>query len=946
MSQVKQKPDNNTEATFVVGIDLGTTHTVVAYASLLNNAADPVEPARIFEIEQLVAPGTVAKKPLLPSFRYHPTAGEISDGDIQLPWTPEPVKGEINRVIIGEWARELGAKVEGRLVVSAKSWLSHTQVDRNAPILPWAAVDDVEKVSPVVASASYLNYVRQAWNHEHKDTPLEKQVIIITIPASFDESARALTVAAAAMAGLPSIMLLEEPQAVCYDWYARNKATATAMLQDTQLILISDIGGGTTDLSLISVAIDSNDQLILNRVGVGDHLMLGGDNIDLALAHIAEQRITQGGKKLNAASMSQLIQQTRLAKELLLSDNAPDTAKVTVLGAGARLIGGSKSCLLSKDEVQNIALNGFFPLTNLDEQPKQRRRAVVEFGLPYAADPAISKHIAAFILQHQVASRKALSLAESDIAIPQALLLNGGVFNSSLVKDRTTELLNHWQSKPVLQLANAYPDLAVAFGAVAYGQAKQSNQMTIGGGAARNYFLLLDNVQKEQTQQAVCLLPQGSEENVEFLLEDRLFTLKVGQPVSFNLISSPADNDIRCGDIIDLIGDHYTHLPPLVAVLKSQDHGQHLVKVNLITLLTAVGTLQLNCADVAEPNMRWNLEFEIRKDTQTVQRANSQSITKVPLPPKFDEAIEKIALAYGKSKKQTDPKAIKTLRSDLEKLLGTRDDWQLPVLRELFLTLNTGQKRRRRTDVHERVWCNLAGFTLRPGYGYPTDEWAIEQVWPIYREGLQHVKETSQWAEWWTLWRRIAGGLNEDQQLTIYDDIAPLLDPEQLNNRKVQQQCKRKSVGDMVRLIGALENLPFEAKIQLGYWLLERLHLNQDTEASWWSLARLGARIPFYGSTHNTVPVKYIHDWLPNLLAVDWTATTNAAFAAMMLCRMTGDRSRDIDDHWRHQIAEKLVESKCPTVWLDMVNHYRELDEVESQRIFGESLPLGLQLVS
>ena len=298
-------------------------------------------------------------------------------------------------------------------MVSAKSWLSHPQVDRSANILPWAAVEGVDKVSPVHASASYLHHLRQAWNVEHPNDPLEQQEVVITVPASFDEIARSLTVEAADIAGLPGILLLEEPQAVCYDWYAQHKDSASQVLQGIQLLLVCDIGGGTTDLSLIKVAFNKGS-LELTRLGVGDHLMLGGDNVDLALAHLAEQRIVGDGVKLKAASLSQLIQQTRIAKELLLSENAPDKASATVLGGGSRLVGSARSCELSRQEVRELALDGFFPITSLEQAPEKRQSAVVEFGLPYVADPAVSKHIAAFIKRHESVCRQAFGLDDDD----------------------------------------------------------------------------------------------------------------------------------------------------------------------------------------------------------------------------------------------------------------------------------------------------------------------------------------------------------------------------------------------------------------------------------------------------------------------------------------------------------------------------------------------------
>lgn len=478
---------------FLVGIDLGTTNTVVAYCEITDNLEQ--SEVSLFDIDQLIGPGEVVRKPLLPSFRYHPAVGQISPSDLTLPWDNEPVAGDINNVIVGEWARELGAKVEGRQVSSAKSWLSHQAVDRNSDILPWAGAQDVDKVSPVIASASYLNHIRQAWNYRHPSNKLEDQDVVVTVPASFDETARKLTLEAAELAGLKKIVLLEEPQAVCYDWYARHQQTAADELKDLPLILVCDVGGGTTDLSLIEAKFTNRD-LALDRIGVGEHLMLGGDNLDLALAHLAESRFSQN-KKLTAASLTKLIQQTRKAKENLLSANAPEEIKITMLGSGSKLLGGTKSIALSKQEVHQIALDGFFPLSDFSEVPDKRRSAVVEFGLPYVADPAVSKHVAEFLTQHQQVSRAALGIEDDkQNAIPVGLLLNGGVFNSDVVTERVTTLLSDWRGAPVTVLDNPHPDWSVALGAVAFGKARRGAQLKIGGGAARSYFLHLQEKTK------------------------------------------------------------------------------------------------------------------------------------------------------------------------------------------------------------------------------------------------------------------------------------------------------------------------------------------------------------------------------------------------------------------------------------------------------------------
>ncbi len=919
---------------YLVGIDLGTTHTVVSYADL-SHGPQQAQP-KLFEIEQLIAPGEVAKRPLLPSFRYHPAEGELSADQTVLPWIAQTLRGDETAYVVGELARNLGSKVEGRQIASAKSWLSHDKVDRSANILPWAAADDVAKVSPVVASASYLLHVRCAWNHEHPDAPLEQQEIVLTVPASFDEAARALTLQAAEMAGLNNITLLEEPQAVCYHWYFSHGNSAET-LKNTKLLFVVDVGGGTTDLSLIQV--DSQKEgLKLKRIAVGDHLMLGGDNVDLALAHTAEQRITKGSKTLSAASLSQLIQQSRAAKELLLGEHAPDSAKVTLMGGGARLIGGARSAELSREEVHALALDGFFPLIEFTDLPSKRSSAVVEFGLPYAPDPAVSKYLAQFLNQHQGSCRKALAMEEGKQAIPDSVLFNGGVFNSPTLSKRALELLSQWRGEPVQRLENANPDTAVAFGAVAFGLSRHNQQMRIGGGAARSYFLKLDG--KEGEPQGVCLLPKGTEEGDAITLQEQRFLLQVNKPVQFMLAAYSGDEEFKPGQVVSLEDEEgrFVLLPPLLAALDTQDNLEQ-VEVKLLACLTEVGTLDIQCQSL-QSEQRWKVEFQLRKQLQQQHQHSDHA-----LPKNFNQAIEAIEEVFGASDKKADPKAVKQLRQTLEKLLGPREDWDTALARALYDALWERRKRRRRSQAHERVWFNLAGFCLRPGFGFPADDWRVENAWSLYQQGLQFDKENQIWAEWWTFWRRAAGGLTETAQKKIYKDIAKFINPAALRNLKLKAEIKNKSYEDMVRLAGSLENLPLATKVELGNWLSKRLQKSSETQTSWWALGRVASRELFHGGAHNVLAPEQIQPWLNVVQQQDWKKNPNAAFAAVMMVRVTNDRSRDVNESVRTKISDQLTLAKSPELWKRLVTEYMELDDKESKRVFGEALPAGLKLL-
>ncbi len=912
----------NQKPQYLVGIDLGTTHTVVAYAS-----ADPSDQQiKLFQIEQLVAPGEVAARDLLPSVRYHPAEGEMADSDIA--YSPSG-----DAAVIGEAARILGAKTQGRMVTSAKSWLSHPSIDQTAPILPWGSADDVAKISPLDASASYLAHVRAVWNQKFPNALLENQNVVITVPASFDEAARALTLDAARIAGIANLRLLEEPQAVCYDWLSRHQHNLQQALQDVHLLLVCDVGGGTTDLTLIKVEAGDPEPK-LTRIGVGDHLMLGGDNIDLTLAHRVEKNLNSESKRLTVGQLSQLIDQCRVCKEQLLGNNAPDKFAVTLLGGGSKLIGGTRSVELTRQEVNEIALDGFFPLSKLDQFPDKKRSGVVEFGLPYAADPAVSKHIAAFLDMYKQAAKEA---AGEEQGVPDAVLFNGGVFRSQAISQRVMDLLATWSEKPVKHLDNTHPELAVAFGAVSYAIARQGKQIRIGGGASRSYFLLIDSDQK-QSRQAICILPQGTEEGDEVILENQKFALRLGQPVRFHLASLTGDNEFKAGELVDEIDDRFHDLPPLAVTLDQSDNASsNEVVVKLAITLTEVGTLKIQCVAVDNPGRRWDVEFEIRRKSKSIQRKG--------LPDNFNQAAEKILEIFGGKSRSVNPKAVKSLRNDLEKILGSRSEWHTLLLRELFSLLLETMKNRRRSVSHERVWLNLSGFCLRPGFGYQLDDWRVEQLWKIYPNGIQFVTETQNWTEWWTLWRRIAGGLDTIAQEKIFSDLAKYINPASARQGNIAKQSKLRSYDEMVRLSGALERLSVDNKIQLGEWLLKRLKKPSESVQSWWALGRIGSRILFHGSDHFVIPPGQLESWLQQCLTVDWKKIPQAGFAATLMTRMTGDRSRDVNTELREKVVEKLKSSKSPASWINMITKITELDEQQEKQIFGESLPPGLKLL-
>ncbi len=879
---------------FAVGIDLGTSNTALAYADL--SEQDPQ--VRVFEVPQLVAQDATQARALLPSHLYLASQHEAHAGEI----------------LVGAWARDRGAQVPGRHVASAKSWLCHPSVDRTAAILPWGAPPEVQRLSPVTASARILAHLRAAWDATHPEAPLAEQDLVVTVPASFDEGARALTLRAAEEAGLPRLLLLEEPQAAFYDWTRVHRQSLGRELAGVSLVLVVDVGGGTTDLTLIRTQLREDAAPVLERVAVGDHLLLGGDNMDLALARTAEQRLAH---KLDAAQFGALVQACRAAKELLLAPDAPERTSVAVAGSGSRLIGGTLSVEVSRDEVRALLLGGFFPPVSATDAPARAARAtgLAELGLPYAADPAITRHAAAFL--------RAQSRTVGELRV-DAVLYNGGALRPALLADRLTQVISSWGGA-VKRLRNDAPDLAVARGAATYALVRRGLGLRIGGGSARAYYI---GVEGAQAGQAVCVVPRGAPEGEEQQLV-RDFALVLGKPVRFRLFASAGFRPERPGDLAAL-DDDLRELPPLQTVIP----GEGTAPVRIRAVLTEIGTLEVFCLGGA--GQRWKLEFQLRGSAQ-------ESAALSQLPRNIDAAREQLQFIFGK--KPLAAASAKDLWRSLEKVLGDRAGWTLPTLRDLWSVLWAGAQKRRRSADHERVFLALCGFLLRPGFGAPLDAWRIEQAWTLYAQGLTHHQEPAVWAAWWILWRRLAAGLPKEAHAALFEAIAPHLRP--APKGRVANPGKKPpglAADEMVRLLGALERLPPARKIEAGAWLLDKLGTGKPAPGVVWALGRLGARVPVAGAAHHAVPPESAAQWLQRLLELDFRSADEAPFAIAQLARLSGDRSRDLDEPLRLRAAAALEKAGAPPEWPRSLREAVALGERDEQRVFGEALPLGLHL--
>jgi len=636
----KAKTKTSDAARFSVGIDLGTTNCAIARTDITDaGTAGPIE---VLPISQLVEPGEVAPLTLLPSFLYVVGDLDFPSGSLRLPWDDT---GDRPPHIVGELARKRGSETPARLVSSAKSWLSHAGANRTAAILPWDAPDDVPKLSPVTASAAYLQHLRSTWDSTvaagDPALALDRQQVFLTVPASFDEEARQLTLRAAEAAGLAHVTLLEEPQAACYAWIDSAGDRWRRQLRVGDLVLVCDIGGGTTDFSLILVS-ERDGDLSLERVAIGDHILLGGDNMDLALARVAQQRLEGEGHRIDTWQLQTLWHQCRAAKETLFAHSDRDEHPITVLGKGSRLIGGTIRTTLRRADLDQMLLDGFFPKVASTDMPARRRQAgLQEIGLPYAADAAVTRHLARFLMRQASGGPEtsAIRRGPSGLACPTHVLFNGGVMKAEPLRARIVEVLNRWLQQEGFAPLDAMhaldaPDLdhAVARGAAAYGRVRASGRgVRIRSGAPRTYYVGIESALPAvpgfpAPLKALCVVPFEMEEGTSTAIAGREFGLAIGEPAEFRFLSSTVRKNDQPGALIEDWGDDLEELGPLEVTLTADGggHDSDLTPVTLESRVTEIGTLELWCKE-RDGQGRWKLELNIR-EPETLRTRASQDL--------------------------------------------------------------------------------------------------------------------------------------------------------------------------------------------------------------------------------------------------------------------------------------------------------------------------------
>jgi len=603
---------------FSVGIDLGTTHCVLSYADL-NNIDDEEFSPKVLAIPQLTSPGSVEEKQQLPSFLYLAHKAELAEDSTSLPWTAKP------DYLVGEIARNLGSKTPIRLVSSAKSWLCHTGVDCKEPILPAEAPDEVERVSPFEATTAYLKHLCDAWLSLNPDAPLEQQDVVITVPASFDPAARELTVEAARAVGLDQAILLEEPQAALYSWIEKSHGDWRKHAEVGDIILVVDIGGGTTDLSLIAVT-QQEGNLELTRVAVGDHILLGGDNMDLALAYTVKAKLEKDGKRLEPWQIQALTHSCRDAKEKLFNHSELDNIPLVVASRGSSLIGGTLRTELTREEVNRVLVEGFLPQVAVSDRPVSRLRTGLRTaGLPYAQDAGITRHLAAFLAKQHGATNelKDINLPENASFLhPTAVLFNGGVLKAGTLAERLMDVLNSWlraeQAPEARLLTGADLDLAVARGAAYYGYVRKGKGVRIKGGTAASYYVGIESAMPAVPGmapeiQALCIAPFGMEEGTQQELPDDEFGLVVGEPVRFRFFASNTRREDKVGTRLDYwTNEELDELDEIEVTLPEEGRRPgEVIPVHLCAAVTEVGTLELQAVSQKD-NGRWKIEFDVR----------------------------------------------------------------------------------------------------------------------------------------------------------------------------------------------------------------------------------------------------------------------------------------------------------------------------------------------
>lgn len=911
---------------YIVGIDLGTTNTTVAYVDTHKEQRF----VQIFQVPQTVAEGRVARHSTLPSFCYIESLGDFPAGAIDLPWK----KGQ--KFTVGKFALQQGSLVPTGLVSSAKSWLCYHSANQKEAILPVDSRDDSMRISPVEASRRYLDHIREAWNHAiakgNPDEELEQQEIILTVPASFDEVARALTAEAAKGAGFEKITFLEEPQAAFYNWIAQNEKRWEESFHDGDSILVCDVGGGTTDFSLIRYQ-QKDYTGSFERMAVGNHLLLGGDNIDLSLAYYLEEKIQNTCKRdIEPEQWKRLYHEARKAKEALLSDSC-DQVTVTIQGKGSSVIEGSLTIDLTKEEVVEWLRNGFFPIKSWEESISlNKAKGLRSNGLPYEDDPCVTKQLAHFIKTN----------CRSDQELPKHLLFNGGTMMASVFQEAIKSAYNKWFPEIRLNtLSVKNMEQAVSKGASYFGRVRRGEGVKIKAGSPRSFYLELNVSGEENAKKALCLLPRGVDEGTEKVCLQE-FSAIANSPVSFTLYASHTRIGDEVGDIIDIDLSELHPLPPISTILrfgkKSPDVQSKDIPITIGVAYTTLGTLEMWLQSKSTDH-RWNLEFQLKSSTgqddqlALIQEGRRDETFNQSFLNDAKEALAELFTSGGGIKPE---KIIERLETILEQ---PRLEWSPSILRGLWEVLLEKAKNRKLSPKHEARWWNLAGLFLRPGFGYPLDDHRMKDLWKVILSETNQKCSDEIAIQKWICLRRVSGGLNKGQQTQIYHQIMPSIFNKKSGRIELSKGCDKYHYKEKVRTLASLERVDFKAKRVLGKALVEAVIKGKGSSTDEiWAVGRIGAREPLYVSQANVLPVEDVSIWIQSLLP--HSKGEKQAFALAMLAKKTEHNELNVKKEIREQVKNLTDSSHLHK----MIDGHETLTAQEKDIALGDHLPPGIIL--
>lgn len=905
------------DSRYIIGIDLGTTQCALSYVDL----EDKNLKVRNLEIAQLVSGGMLESLPTLPSVVY---LAEESREVNHPEWMTQ------QGLIIGAYARELGFEIPGRFVHSSKSWLCHPRAERQSPILPWQSEVSDRKISPVDAAAEFLKYMIQLWDAtvgaKDEASAFARQKVIVTVPASFDPSARNLTLEAIERAGIKSVSLIEEPQAAFYDYLQRNPKTMVAELKGVDTVLVIDIGGGTTDFSLIRITWSADrDYPEFSRLAVGPHLLIGGDNLDLALARKVEAEFKHRGRKLAGKQWLSLLTQSHTAKEQVLSGEITGAVNFNLAGSGSKVLAGAAKISIDSEEIKKILIDGFFPVVNADEKPDEDNTlGLSEAGLPFTRDAAVTRHLAAF-------------LRDNDVR-PDAILFNGGTMKADCLRNRLFEVLTLWRGMEPAVLDNPHPTLAVAAGAAYYGLVTLGLGQRIQSGNPVSVYLGIGTSKSSAAgrhvpEQLMCILPKGSEPEKDYHMADKTLGIDLSRDSAFYLFYTPAPPKAEeSGRLIKFNSKRYLPLPPCILKARTSK-GEKQVEIRV--RLRETGYLQIFCEEVGG-SFSQELRFDLG-DSEKNSRGAAEAPAKRRVPITSAQ-LKKIGQLLDNA--FSHKIEFNCVFKELEEIIGSpRTNWDAEMLRQLFDLFITREDEFRVSQSSLVLWFRLLGFCLRPGFGVQGDVDRVDRIWQMIDDQYDYTNPEF-WSDWWVMWKRIAPGLSLERQEALKSRLEPVLFPTKRRDKK-DREIGQHERNQLWRLLGHLERISVAEKERIGWWIVKAPPSYGVDAVALSALARLGARELAYAPDSAMVSQAVANGWVEQLLKKAIPGNSYLDSALREIGRKTGDRLVQIDDLLRKNILDVFKKKLRKKAFIQPLLKAARLEDKDLAEITGEALPSG-----